>query len=111
MIEKIVLDYLLEESGVPTFMEAPPNPPEEHIIIEKMGGSVVDHIKRAVIAVQSYAESLYKAAELNEKVKELLEGMINLDDVIKVELNSDYNYTIASQKQYRYQAVFDIFYY
>ena len=51
--------------------------------------------------------------ELNrEGVKELLQSQdMQLNDVIKVSLNSDYNFTDITTKRYRYQAVFDISYY
>ncbi len=54
---------------------------------------------------------MYEAAVLNEEVKEAVEGMITLDEVSKVSLNSDYNFTDTTTKEYRYQAVFDINYY
>ena len=50
-------------------------------------------------------------AVLNEKVKEFMRAAISLDSIAKVECNSDYNFTDASTKEYRYQAVFDIKYY
>ena len=37
--------------------------------------------------------------------------MVALDEVSKVSLNSDYNFTDAATKRYRYQAVFDIIHY
>ena len=33
------------------------------------------------------------------------------DNVIKIELNADYNFTDVDTKTYRYQAVFNITYY
>ena len=65
----------------------------------------------AMIAVKSYAESIYEAARLNEEVKTAMLNMADLNDICKVSLNSDYNYTDTEQKKYRYQAVFDIIYY
>ncbi|OOV85805.1 hypothetical protein BTA35_0216720, partial [Oceanospirillum linum] len=62
-------------------------------------------------AFQSYAPSMYEAAVLNEAVKETVEGMIELDEISKIKLNSDYNYTDTTTKEYRYQAVFDMNHY
>jgi hypothetical protein len=81
------------------------------VLIEKTGGGEENHIRHSTIAVKSIAESLYKAALLNEEVKDLMSSAISLDDIAKVELNSDYNFTDTSTKQYRYQAVFDITHY
>lgn len=38
MIEKVVLNYLLERMGVPVYMEEPEKPPQSYVIIEKTGG-------------------------------------------------------------------------
>ena len=54
---------------------------------------------------------MYEAAVLNEAVKETVEGMIELDEISKIKLNSDYNYTDTTTKEYRYQAVFDMNHY
>ena len=77
-------------------------------MVEKTGSGQTNHIKRATLAVQSYSSSLYQAASLNERVKEAMEKIIEMDDISKCELNSDYNYTDTARKKYRYQAVFDI---
>ena len=81
---------------------------QEYIVIEKTGSGQTNHIKRATLAVQSYSSSLYQAASVNERVKEAMERIIEMDDISKCELNSDYNYTDTARKKYRYQAVFDI---
>jgi hypothetical protein len=49
---------------------------------------------------------LYEAAALNERVKEAVKGSVELDEISGVQLNSDYNFTDVSGKQYRYQALF-----
>ncbi|RGG57694.1 hypothetical protein DW762_02305 [Ruminococcus sp. AM29-19LB] len=108
MIEQIVRDYLEEQLGIPVRMEEEAGLPEEYIVVEKTGSGQTNHIKRATLAVQSYSSSLYQAASLNERVKEAMEKIIEMDDISKCELNSDYNYTDTARKKYRYQAVFDI---
>lgn len=111
MIETVVLNYLSGELNVPCYMEMPGNPPDTFIVIEKTGSSVLNRITKANFAIQSYAPSLYEAAALNEEVKTAMDGMIERDDISKVELNSDYNYTDTAMKAYRYQAVFVLTYY
>ena len=108
MIEQIVRDYLEEQLGIPVRMEEEAGLPEEYIVVEKTGSGQTNHIKRATLAVQSYSSSLYQAASLNERVKEAMEKIIEMDDISKCELNSDYNYTDTARNKYRYQAVFDI---
>ncbi|KZK42749.1 Phage-associated protein [Lactococcus cremoris] len=54
---------------------------------------------------------MYEAAKLNEKLKEVVEQLIELNEISNVSLNSDYNFTDTETKEYRYQAVFDINHY
>lgn len=111
MIEKIVLDYLSERFTESVYMEEPEAKPETYVLIEKTGSGKTNHISSATLAVQSYAPSMYQAAALNERVKAAMENAITLDEIVKVTLNSDYNYTNTASKRYRYQAVFDVIFY
>ena len=111
MVEKTVKDYLQHCLDVPVRMEDEDNLGTEYVLIEKTGSGVEDHIKRATLAIQSYSMSLYGAAVLNERVKEAMEKCIELDDICRCDLNSDYNYTDTARKKYRYQAVFDVVHY
>lgn len=108
MIEKIVLDYLNEILEVPAYMEMPQQQPDRFVIIEKTGGSRENHINSATFALQSYAESKYLAASLNEEVKAAMDKIIELNAVLKSKYNTDYDYTDTAKKKYRYQAVYDV---
>lgn len=110
IIEEIILEHLNKNLCVPVFMEVPENAPNEYAVIEKTGSGNENGIYCATVAVQSYAQSLYRAAVINECVKSVMSDMIARDDISAVELNSDYNFTDTATKQYRYQAVFDIYY-
>ena len=112
MIEQRLLEYLNSSlSPVPCYMEMPEDPTGQFVIIDKTGSSVTNRITKANFAIQSYADTLYEAAELNERVKEAMDSMLELDTISKVELNSDYNFTDTDLKAYRYQAVFVLTYY
>lgn len=111
MIEKIVLDYLENTLNVPVYMEVPNKKPKRFILLEKTSGNIENYINSSTIAIQSYAESLYEASKLNEIVKEAMNNIIILDTISKSKLNSDYNYTDTTKKQYRYQAVYDLVFY
>lgn len=114
MIEKIVLDYLNAglPSGIPAYMEKPEEDiPQRYVLIEKTGGGEENYIETATIAIQSYAETLYHAAELNTAIKDLMRDITVPNTCItKATLNTDYNFTDPSKKQYRYQAVYDLVY-
>lgn len=108
MIEKIVLDYLDNALTVDVYMERPENPPAKYVIAEKTSSSRVNHIDSATFAIQSYADSLYEAAELNESVKTAMDEIVSLVSIADSSLNSDYNFTDTSNKKYRYQAVYNL---
>lgn len=115
MIESIVYEFLKENMTVPVYTEIPNNPPVKMIVLEKTGSSQDNFIKRSTFAIQSYGKSMFEAAELNETLKEImmdgLDGLLSLDEISAVNLNSDYNFTDTTTKRYRYQAVFDIVHY
>jgi len=111
MIEVIIknhLDSVLEEQ---VFFEKPSPSLGSYVVLEKTGSGENNHLPSATFVFQSYARSLYAAAELNEKVKEAVESLIELNEIRGIKLNSDYNFTDTTTKEYRYQAVFDIKYY
>ena len=112
MIEVIVINHLTTQlQSIPVYAERPEIPDNKYIVIEKTGSSKTNHIDRATIAIQSHAQTMYDAADLNLSVKAAMESLINNNAVSKCALNSDYNYTDETTKTYRYQAVYDITYY
>lgn len=110
MIEKIVLDYLNSVLSVPAYPEKPEKPPKRYVLIEKSGGSKENFISSATLALQSHAESLFLAAELNEEVKKAMDNIIVLDCIGSSKYNTDYNFTDTTKKGYRYQAIYDLTY-
>lgn len=111
MIEKIILRYLSENLEVPVYMERQKNEPESFVIVEKTGSSRSNLIETSTIALQSFAKTMLAAAELNEVVKGLMDDIVELDEIVRSEINTDYNYTNTSDKKYRYQAVYDVTHY
>lgn len=111
MIEVIVKEYLSKRLDIPIVFEHQQNLPKQYILLEKTSGSMENFLNSSTVAIQCYGASLFEAAKLNEKIKELMYGLIAVSEVSKVSLNSDYNHTDLETKEYRYQAVFDIHYY
>src|SRR5690625_5128283 len=111
MIEIIVLEHLNSKLTEPVHLEKPSSQIEEYVVFEKTSSGKTNHLPEATFAFQSCAKSLYEAAELNERVKVAVESLIELDIIRGLNLNSDYNFTDTTTKEYRYQAVFDIRYY
>ena len=102
---------LLDRPEIPVYVNVPPDPGPERIVIERTGGSLSNHIRYATIAVQSIAGNMYLAAMIHEKAIRWMLEAADLDVIGSVKLNSEYNYTFEAMKEYRYQAVFDIAFY
>lgn len=113
MIEAVLINYLKGKTaaGDNVFAEVPKDQPAMFIVIEKTGSMTEDRITTSTIAVRSCAPSLLEAAALNEGVKSIMDQSPELDDIAACKLNSDYNFTDSTSKQYRYQAVFQVTHY
>lgn len=111
MIEIIVKEYLSKQLEIEVVTERSDAKMKKYLLIEKTGSSRENFIDTATITIQSYAESMYEAAVLNERVKKVMDDIAVLSNVSKSELNSDYNFTDTTKKEYRYQAVYDITYF
>lgn len=112
MIEKKILDYLTAELDVSCYMEVPKTAPSSFVVIEKTGSNHKNRIFTATVAIQSYASSMAQAAQLNtEVIAAMMDIPTASNDVSKCSLESDYNFTDATTKRYRYQAVFDLVHY
>ena len=113
LIETRVVSFLNSTLNVQAATELPAegNRQDDFIVVEKTGSVRRNLINTATIAIQSYAKSMYDAAELNERVKEAMESFIEYSDIASCRFQSDYNYTDTRTKKYRYQAIFLITYY
>lgn len=110
MIAKTLLDYLGSNLSVPVVMEAPEQT-TGYVLIDQTGSSRTNHIITTTFAIQSYGASLYDAMVLNDAVKDAMVGFAELDEITRVELETDYNFTNTATKQYRWQAVYLITHY
>ena len=117
MIESTVINWL-NANGFTAYGSEPKNEyPNENnsrdafLVVQKTGGGVVNRLRNATIAVQSYAPTLAEAAQLNEAVITVMGNIIELAGITAVRLNSDYEFSKTSTKQPRYQALFEIYYY
>lgn len=112
LIEATVISYLtaaLETDNV--YAERPIDVPEEYYVIERTSSDEVNHIQSVTIAIQSISGvSMLRAAQMNQEVLKAMRNLVTVEDVTGCQLNSAYNFTDTSTKEYRYQAVFDIYY-
>ena len=112
MIEVDIKKFIDDNFDYPAFMERPGTATDTFFIIEKVSGSRKEQIDFARVAVQTYAPSMYLAASLCEQLNDyMLNEFIRLENISSVDLNSTYNYTDTTTKKYRYQSLFEIYYY
>ena len=115
MIEITIKQFLESKLSVPVLLEQPKDKASQFVVIERTGGAQKNKIPSAIFTIQSYGKTMQDAAELNELVKNWMldgnEGLVTENEVVSVNLNSDYNFTDTTTKQYRYQAVYDIVHY
>ena len=111
MIEKTILNYLNEHLEVGVYMEVPENLPETFVLVEKVDSGRTNFISSATFALRSFSGSLLNAAELNEAVKEVMDGITELDEISACRFDRDYNFTDTSTKKYRYQSLYVITHY
>lgn len=111
-IEAVIINYLktaLETDHV--YAEVPVPAPAEFFVIDKTGSSTTNRICTSTVAIQSYGPSKFRASELNEAIKQAMDGIVTLDSIGACHIVSDYNFSNIAKKQHRYQAVFDITHY
>lgn len=110
MILTELLQYLNEHLDVNVYAEAPEEL-TDYVLIEQTGSSRNNHIITTTVAIQSYGASLLDAMILNGEVEMAMVDFAQLPQITRVELETDYNFTNTTTKQYRWQAVYDITHY
>ena len=113
MIEVVIMNALEAATNVNAYMEIPEESENTYIVIQRAGGEQRgSRMRTAVIAVQSYAQTLLDAAILNESVLNAMQELQYQDNEITIcQLNSNNNSTDPETRRYRYQAVFDLVYF
>ena len=111
MIEVTILDFLNTHLSVPAYTDRQNKMPASYVIFEKTGGAKKNHLLSGTFAFQSYGKSKYEAGMLYVVLLRVVVVLFTVVVFSGVSLNSDYDFTDTTTKEYRYQAVFDINYY
>lgn len=111
IIEEVVRDYLDAKLTAPVLLQRTSTMTGSYVMIEKTGGGQSNRINSATLAIQSYGDSIHAASDLNEQVKEAMDGIVELAGISNVTLNSDYNFTDEERDEFRYQAVYELTHY
>ena len=114
LIESRVIARLAGQMpGVLVCAEVPEDFPADAalVVVERLGVSETDRLRRARLAVQSYGLTLLDAAERNEAALLALKTLTDDPAVSACRVESSYNFTDEARKRYRYQAVVHVTYY
>ena len=113
IIEKIVNEYLQDALDMTAvYNEDPDGKKPPYVVIEKTGSGRENLINRSTLAIKSYGSSLYKAMQLNDRVKAAMDEIDS--EILQISdssLDSDYNFSDTAKKRYRYQAVYNLIHY
>lgn len=113
MIETTIKKYLEEGlEGVPVLMEYPKKQPQQFVVLQLADAGRINHIDVATFFIAVYdTTSLYSAAELSEKVKELLFNAISLPSISRSFIGQERATTDSANHVYRYDLTFNFYYY
>lgn len=111
MIEAIIIEYLKTKLSIQAFAEIPSKKPKSYVIVEKIDGGKVNQIKAATVSVYSYASTLYGAAELDERVRDAMELIVEDDRISSCRIGGEDRNIDTENKEYRYETIFNLFYY
>lgn len=111
-IETTVIGFLSARLTESVSAEVPKGPPSSFVVVERTGGGDAEdgHLRRATLAVQSCAPTLFAAIGLSERVRTHMRLLPTLPGVFRCECTREYNYTDTRSKIRRYQAIFEIIY-
>lgn len=111
LIEDFLRARLADLLDVPVGLQEPQPPAQRYVVLQKTGSRCVNYLHSASFAVQSCAPTKAGAAELNEQAKAALLRLLELDNISKVDIETDYDFTDPARKVARWQALVRLTYY
>lgn len=91
-----------ELAGCPVSLDVPEHRPERFITIERVGGAETRLIDMPTVAIQCWAGSRVKAAQLADLTKSALEQAWQLPNVARISIQSTINFPLDESTP-RYQ--------
>ena len=111
MIETTVRNYLKDRLDIPVYVgEEPKTKPSEYVILEILDIGRINMIDAVTFNIVSYSTNLLKAAELNNRVKDAMYDITELDNVSSSKCGGGGQAINSVTKQYAYDCVFNLYY-
>lgn len=103
-VERVVAQRLMGATGIEAVLEVPEDRPSEFISVEMTGGTRERLcIQHASLAVQSWAQTRQRAAEIARLVEQATPGLIEEPNIFRAVANGTYRWPDPDSRQARYQ--------
>ena len=110
MIEKTILNYLMEKLDMTDiFLELPNDFPDTFIVFRVIDRGLEDHINAVTVEFMSYGKTKLEAAELDERLREAMLNIVELPE-ISCHFGGGNDNPDITLKRPRYRAYFNLFY-
>lgn len=110
MIEKTVLDYLMEELNTDDiYLELPNELPDNFILFRVIDRGKTDHINMVTMEFYSYGKTKLEAAMLDEKLREAMDHIEELPD-ISCHFGGGNDNPDTTIKRPRYRAYYNLYF-
>ena len=108
-IEAAIISGLNDALTVGVYADVPESRPLSFVTVERTGGArdAYGLIDRPTIAVQSWAETRYKASQLANEVDSAMHALVGSDGITSVVTNTITNFP-SSDGVPRYQGLYEI---
>ena len=102
-VERVVAQRLMGATGIKAVLEVPEERPDEFISVEMTGGTGDRFIRQASLAVQSWAQTRQRAAEISRLVEQATPGLAEEQNIFRAVANGTYRWPDPDSGQARYQ--------
>lgn len=103
-VERVVAQRLMGATGIRAVLEVPEERPDEFISVEMTGGTREQMcIQHASLAVQSWAQTRQRAAEISRLVEQAMPGLAEEQNIFRAVANGTYRWPDPDSGQARYQ--------
>lgn len=102
-VERTVAAFLMDATGIEAVLEVPNPRPGEFISVERTGGSGSRFVRRVSLAVQSWALSRRRAAEIAAMVEQAVYDLVDEPNIFGAAPDGTYRWPDPDSGQPRYQ--------
>lgn len=107
-VERVAAARLMAATGIKTVLEVPDPRPDEFVSVERTGGTGDRFVKGATLAVQSWAATRRRAAEIAALVEVAVPSIAEEPNVFSAVAQGSYRWPDTDSGQARYQTVVEL---